>query len=410
MILRAAWVAPGDAPPIRDGFVRIREDRIAEVGVFGKEIGAGAEDSVRDLGAVALTPGLINPHTHLELGCYAGKLPRGPLWPWLAELIRVRRQGPQIERETAAAAEFAWRSLRAGVTCVGDISRRNVGWRALKAVPIRKVCFVELLTLADQPPRTLAELRAALDEVLEDALLTAGVSPHAPYTVPASDARDAIMLAKSRGKPWTIHLAETSEEIAFLHGDASGLPPGLTQAQGASGMAPARDGVTAYLRGLRAEERLGSGYLAHCNYLTDEEVEQIAVAGCAVVYCPRAHAFYGHADHPIQRLRAAGVTVAVGSDSPACDNADLSPWRELQRLCAVHPTLAAEDATLLRLVTADAAVALGMADRIGAIRPGMLADLAAFPLPAPADRPIQALIRAAPSATRMWVGGREVAL
>jgi hypothetical protein len=114
-----------------------------------------------DLGQVVLTPGLVNPHTHLELGCYAGRLKPGPFWPWLKQLVELRRAPGQQERERQAAGQGAWASLRAGVTCVGDISRLNVAWHALKEVPIRKVCFVELLTLADGPPRNPQELAAA---------------------------------------------------------------------------------------------------------------------------------------------------------------------------------------------------------------------------------------------------------
>ncbi|MCA9243600.1 MAG: amidohydrolase family protein [Phycisphaerales bacterium] len=409
MILRAAWVAPGDAAPIRDGYVQVLHDRVQAVGALDQAPAPKRREVVVDLGTAVITPGLINPHSHLELGCYAGQLPRGPLWPWLAELIRVRRIGDQVKRETAAAGEFAWRSLQAGVTCVGDASRRNLGWRALADTPIRKVCFVELLSIADQPPRTIAELRAAMHDVAENGLLTAGVSPHAPYTVPAADARAAIQLASALNRPWMIHLAETPEEVAYLSGDISGMPPGLAQAQRNAALPTPSGGVGRYVRGLLSS-RPAAGYLAHGNYLADDDIAAIAEAGCAVVYCPRAHAYYGHADHPLERLRAAGVTVAIGTDSPACDNADLSPWRELAQLREAHAALADDDDTLLRFVTVYAAEALGMADRVGALRPGMLADIAAFPLDAPTERPIRALIDAAPDAARVWVGGDEVKL
>ena len=54
----------------------------------------------------------------------------------------------------------------------------------------------ELLTLADLPPRDPAELRAAVADIDEDELLTAGISPHAPYTVPEAHLRAAIALAQ----------------------------------------------------------------------------------------------------------------------------------------------------------------------------------------------------------------------
>ena len=76
-----------------------------------------------------------------------------------------------LEKDPARTADEL-RARAAGITCVGDISRRNVAWQALKRVPIRKVCFVELLSIADHAPRDLAELRDAVQSVEEDELLT----------------------------------------------------------------------------------------------------------------------------------------------------------------------------------------------------------------------------------------------
>lgn len=75
MILKAAWVVPVTAPPIPSGYVEIAGDRIARVGAVSTLASTGDADVV-DLGDAVLTPGLINPHTHLELTCYAGVLAR----------------------------------------------------------------------------------------------------------------------------------------------------------------------------------------------------------------------------------------------------------------------------------------------------------------------------------------------
>ena len=78
--------------------------------------------------------------------------------------------------------------------------------------------------LADRNSARFRELAAALDEVAEDGLLTAGISPHAPYTVPAQQIAAAVELAGRKRRPWTMHLAETREEMRFLAGDAQALP------------------------------------------------------------------------------------------------------------------------------------------------------------------------------------------
>ena len=65
MILQAAWVVPITAPPIRAGYVEIRDTRIQALGPqHALPAGAHAED----LGNAILVPGLVNPHTHLHSG------------------------------------------------------------------------------------------------------------------------------------------------------------------------------------------------------------------------------------------------------------------------------------------------------------------------------------------------------
>lgn len=405
MILRAAWVAPVAAPLISDGFVAIDGARIAAVGRWDERPGGAAASEVRDLGDVLLTPGLVNCHTHLELTCYAGLLRPAPLWKWIGGLIELRRAPGQVERETQAVIDGAWRSLRAGVTCVGDISRRNLSWRALRDVPIRKVCFVELLTLADDPPRDPAELEAALDEVREDELTTAGVSPHAPYSVPVEQIREAVALAGRRGRPWTMHVAETREEVRFLSGEPAALPAFLESLMAQRGVSSPRCGLVELLR--RVAGAGPRGLLAHLNYLSDEEVAAIGARGHVAVYCPRAHAFFGHAPHPFARLRAAGASVAIGTDSLA-SNASLSLLEEL-RFVRQRGVLI-DAAALLASVTIEAARGLGLASQIGTLEAGRLVDVAAFPVARDARDPLAAIIDAAPPASHVWVAGREIPL
>lgn len=411
MILRAAWVAPVAAPLISDGFVEIDEGRIAAVGHWA-ERPRGAADAT-DLGEALLTPGLVNCHTHLELTCYAGKLRPAPLCDWISGLIELRRAPGQVERETQAVRDGARLSLRAGVTCVGDISRRNLTWRALRDVPIRRVCFVELLTLADDPPRDPDELGAALADVNEGELTTAGVAPHAPYSVPQEQIAAAVALAGRRGRPWTMHLAETREEVRFLKGERGALPAFLESLTARRGVAAPRCGPIELLR--RVAGAGPRGLLAHLNYLSDDDVAAFAASGHCAVYCPRAHAFFGHATHPFAKLRAAGATVAIGTDSLA-SNASLSLLEELRfvRQRGAPPDVALscsallDAAALLRSVTLDAARGLGLETRIGSLEPGKAADLAAFPVPRAARDPVAEVIDAAPPAAHVWVAGREV--
>jgi cytosine/adenosine deaminase-related metal-dependent hydrolase len=403
VILKAAWVLPVTGPAIRDGVVRVEGDRIAEVGSAAAVQNGG--DAVTDLGAAILMPGLVNAHTHLELTGYAGRLSPEPLWDWFPKLIKLRRARGQVEREQQGVVDGAWQSLRAGVTCVGDISRRNLNWQALKSIPIRKVCFVELLSLADDPPRNPDELRAGVAEVQEDELLTVGISPHTPYTVPAGQIQAALQLATELGRPWCSHWAETREERAFLLGDGRALPGYMNDLLAQCGLRspglPAIELLEQCARGARP------GALAHFNYAQPGDAERLAEAGHAVVYCPRSHRFFGHPPHPYRELMAAGVTVGIGTDSLA-SNESLSLLEEL-RFVRHELADSPRGDVLLEMVTIQAARALGLAERIGSLEVGKLADLAAFPCVAETQDPVAGLIERAPGPIGVWVGGVAVA-
>ena len=82
---RAAWVLPIVERPISGGVVSVEGDRVAGVGPYD----GGA---VEDLGSVAILPGLVNAHTHLELSWMRGQVPPDTSMPgWARALIGLRR-------------------------------------------------------------------------------------------------------------------------------------------------------------------------------------------------------------------------------------------------------------------------------------------------------------------------------
>jgi cytosine/adenosine deaminase-related metal-dependent hydrolase len=452
---------PVSGPPIRDGYVQVEGDRILAVGALAELRGAdpnparrsadsrapASADALADLGDCILTPGLVNAHTHLELTCYAGALEPAPFWEWIPQLVRLRAAPGQIERESQGVVDGARQSLGFGVTCVGDISRRNVHWRGLRPLPIRKVCYVELLSLADDPPRNPAELRAAVAEVEEDALLTVGVTPHAPYSVPGHEIAASIALAHELGRPWTTHWMETREECAFLRGEIESPHPFLVELLRQCRIESPRRSPLSYLEacrkpfchpegnagGARAENQsalqpsvltsspshsgteedqsrdrpaitpASPGLLAHMNYPETGDAARVAAMGLSVAYCPRAHHFFGHPPHPYRDYLDAGVNLVLGTDS-AASNWSLSVLAEAQFVRRNAPNPPASD-VLLELITINPARALGLGAAIGTLEPGKQADLAAFRCPADVADPVTYLVDHAPRPTKVWTAG-----
>lgn len=404
MLIRAAWVVPVSSPPIRDGHVRVADGRIADVGAWSPGRATGG-DSVVELGNVALLPGFVNCHTHLELTGYAGKLPPAPLWDWLDALFPLRRMPGAVEAEADAVRRGAAMSLAAGVTCVGDISRNGASFAGMLESRIRKVCFFELISGAGMPPRDPDELRATADAFAELAgsrdNLTIGFSPHAPYTVSWNDLRRVAALAGERDAPITMHFCETPEERQWLEARQGKLVEFLSKFPAFAAMQMPQGPPMSVLH--RAGMTRLRPLLAHVNYATDEEIADLARAGCSVAFCPRAHRYYGHSGHRWREMLAAGVNVCAATDSMA-SSGTLSVLDELRHLRRVAPEMSAE--ALLAMGTVNPAHALGLGEECGAIRPGMWGDLTAVPLEdsASAD-PVADVLNSGAMPMRTWVAG-----
>src|SRR5262245_29600890 len=93
----ARWVFPVDGRPLPGGIVTIAGERIAAVEPHGQRT------ADVDLGNVALLPGFVNAHTHLDLTGLRGKCP--PTDPdhftdWLRAIIAHRRSGaPELTQD-----------------------------------------------------------------------------------------------------------------------------------------------------------------------------------------------------------------------------------------------------------------------------------------------------------------------
>lgn len=385
VVYRARVVVPVDRPPIDNGFVRVAGGRIADVGVWPPSRRGGA---AVDLGDVALLPGFVNAHAHLELTDYAGHIEPCDLWAWIPQLVRLRAQPGQADRERQGVRHGASLSLAAGVTAIGDISRTHQAWPALRGTGLRAVCFAELLSFADAPARTPDELAAKVRETPSDIDVTPGLSPHAPYSVTAAQLRACVELARREHRPLAMHVAETREERQFIE----------------QGDGPIRDFLAAggYLDAHPSPRRplfehLGDAglfdmpsLLVHVNYVSDSELDVLARSSCSVAHCPRAHRWFGHEHHRFRDMLARGINVCVGTDSLA-SNESLSVLDELRFLRAAHGDMPPD--VILSMGTIRAARALGLAGQAGSITPGKRADLVAVPIdPATAREPARAVL------------------
>lgn len=399
---RAKYVVPVEGPAIENGFVEVVDGRVAGLGQWD---GASRRDVI-DLGDSVLLPGFVNAHTHLELTCYAGQIPSAGLWTWIRKLIELRSQPGQLEREREAVRLGAELSLKAGVTTVGDISRMHLAWPVLKASPLRKVCFAELLCFAGEPARTMDELDAKVRETQADERLVVGISPHAPYSVTGEQIRGCVEMARQRHLPLTMHVAETPEERHLIEKGGGKLYYVFWWAGFLKKCPPPKRPLFQHLAECGLFEI--PSLLAHMNYVEDRELDLLARSPCSVAYCPRAHRFHQHEGHRFREMLDRGINVCVGTDSLA-GTESLSVLDDLRFLRREYPEL--DPALLLEMGTLRGARALQFNAQVGSIAPGKRADFAAIPLDAGGSRdPIVNVLESEASPVAVIIDGEPISL
>ncbi len=389
LAVQARWVLPIDQPPMEHGLVTIASGKIAAVG----ENQSGRPP--RDLGDVALLPGLVNAHTHLEFSLLDQPLgePGMPFPQWIGRVVEYRRTQAKalmvetdgFQRFRRRAAERGLAELQSGATVsAGEIA--TPGWprECFPVAGLYTTIFLELLGLdAGQHDQMLAMAKSFVTDLQDQGrALRPGISPHAPYTVSPDLVRKVCELSAQERFPVAMHLAESLAEVELL---ASHSGPLVEQLQSMKawhpGAIPRGIAPRNYLELMAAADR---ALVIHGTFLNDADWQLLARHRdrMSVVYCPRTNTYFRHGRYPLAEMLAAGVRVAIGTDSLAT-NPDLSLLEELRHIARVHPAVPPEE--VLNLGTLAGAKALGLAERLGSITPGKYASLAVAELASPAD-------------------------
>jgi cytosine/adenosine deaminase-related metal-dependent hydrolase len=339
-----------------------------------------------------LLPGFVAAHTHLDLAGFHRRIPAGRSFPdWIRALLGARAGvlPAELERATRAAAE---RLLATGTTCVGDIDATGRLAAVARGLRLRVRRYREVLDAGDAS-RAADALRALESPRRHVALWTEGLSPHAPYTISAELWTAIARHARRHRAPCAIHWAETPEERAWLE-------RGLGPFAGLLAHPPRRSGLDA----IEAAGLLGPRTaLIHGNDATPDERGRIARSGAVLVHCPGTHAFFGRERFDAEAWRAAGVPLALGTDSLA-SNDDLDMGREMALFRAAQPGFG--PAQVLEMATGSAARAVGLAGRVGTLDVGAWADCAAFDAPGrDAAERLDAITRGHGRPIAAWVGG-----
>jgi cytosine/adenosine deaminase-related metal-dependent hydrolase len=214
-----------------------------------------------------------------------------------------------------------------------------------------------------------------------------GLAPHALFTASENLYRRCEEIAQHKNILLTTHLAEAREEMSMFH-DASGPLYELLKSIGRDMSDCGHETPFAWFTrivGAPAGRALPTEWIvAHLNELAESDFELLegSTRKFHVVHSPRSHHYFAHSPFAFKRLRDLGFNICLGTDSLA-SNDDLSLFAEMRALQRSEPAFSPKE--VLKMVTRNAALALGKPQALGRIRANYFADLIAIPCHEAAD-------------------------
>ncbi|WP_228644613.1 amidohydrolase family protein [Microtetraspora sp. AC03309] len=349
------------------------------IGAIGPDLPAAGAEVIDATGRIVL-PGFVDTHRHVWQSVLRSVSADATLGDYLA--LVLGRLAPAFRPEDVYAANLwgAVEALNAGITTVYDWSHiqltpghTDAAVEALRDSGAR-VVFAYAHLGADDASRNEAEVRRVVARHFpsgDSGLVTPAFAAWGPVYGSVEAAEADWRLARELGLRISLH-ATGEEPVERLH--AAGL--------------------------------LGPDVMfVHANGFPDRAMKMVADSGGTASVAPAVESQMGHGSPETGRLRGFGIPTGLGVDTVAAVPGDMfavmraalasARLRHFGEGIGALPTAA----DILRMATIEGATALGMADRIGSLRPGKRADVVmldtGLPNLAPPHDPVGAVVTAA---------------
>ncbi|WP_395646827.1 imidazolonepropionase [Terricaulis sp.] len=374
-----ATMTPGGKPygAIERGAVAAKDGKIAWVG-FAADLPKPADElarKVRRCDGAWITPGFVDCHTHLVFG--GDRAREFEMRLEGASYEEIARAGGGIVSTVAATRRASREDLiESAARRLAGLTREGVTTVEIKSgYGLDLETELKMLEAAGElgaqaqvrVQRTFLGLHALPPEFKDDRAayvqLVADVMIPAIAAVGAADAVDAFCEG----------IGFTAEEVDYVFSAArqNGLPVKLHAEQ------------LSNLHGAALAARHLALSADHLEYLDDAGIAALAASGTVAVLLPGAFYFLREKQlPPVEKLRAAGVGMAVASDCNPGTSPMTSPLAALNMACTLF-RLTPEEA--LAGLTREGARALGLQDDLGTLEVGKAADLALWNVRSPAE-------------------------
>ena len=347
---------------ILKGDVYIEDDIIVEIGKVNTEADFVIKNRI-------VIPGLINMHTHLPMTLLRGYGDDLPLEEWLTTRIWPV-EAKLKEHHISIGTKLALiEMISTGTTCCSDMYFfEDVIAREAEKFGLRCYAGFSIIDF-DTPEMKKEMLLPECDNFIRrwkgNNMVVPVVAPHSTYTCSPETLEGAKEIANRHDVPVHIHCSETRTEIYDVM-NRYGVRP---------------------LEQIKKYELLGEKtMLAHCGWITKEEVREIASSGACVVHNPVSNMKLATGGYtPLPELFDAGVVVTLGTDGAASNNKlDMFETMKFAALIHKHHRWDASIVNAqqtLDMATINAARFLGI--NAGSIEEGKKADVVCLDMASP---------------------------
>ncbi len=298
ILIKAATIVTQDSERnIIEGDVYIEDGRIVEIGKINVE----AEYVVKKK---IVMPGLINTHTHLPMTLMRGYGDDLTLEEWLTTRIWPIEKKLDKKMIKAGTRLAFLEMISTGTTCCADMYFfENAIAEVANEMKIR--CFAGFSIIDFDTPEMkkemlLAECEKFIKKWKGNEIVKPVVAPHSTYSCSPETLQKAAELARKYDVLLHTHCSETRKEVYDVLKKYGSRP--LEQFK---------------KNGVLTEKTI----LAHCGWITKEEVKEIARAKACVSHNPVSNMKLATGGFtPLPELFDANAIVTLGTDGAASNN------------------------------------------------------------------------------------------
>ena len=320
-----------------------------------------------DLSGLTVIPGLIQTHVHICQALFRNLADDMELLDWLESRIWPMEMAHTEASLKASARLGIYEILSSGVTTILDMGSANS----------MDIIFDEIQT---------SGIRAFSGKVMMDS----GNQPYKETTLDSLETTEALIKkwhGKANGRiqyalaprfvpSCSNDLWEGTREFSknydlIIHTHSSENRKELELVKQQTGFT----NVEFFVKNNLASNKL---CLAHCIWVTEQEIEYLRDYQINVLHCPSANLKLGSGIAPIPKMITKGINVSIGSDGAPCNN-NMDIFTDMRLAALIHKpyngVVSINAQNLFDMVTISGAKTVGLEDKIGSIEPGKLADL-----------------------------------